>query len=524
MYNIGSPHRSGRARRTTKKFEEYCGTGEGEENFRLFSQSVGMPAPPPDPAERTAEQAQKQKAAAKARGNATQPAPLSPEPKRRKGGDGGVLIDRDFKALRTVEDRIEWLYQAIEQFDDQTDYRGDPDLQDEEQLWEIYQDLLDGGGANDDTRSPSPQPERDSNIRSGALKELQSHESGRRIGPKLVSVDHATLRSPNRNPGPARDSGPARAPSKLVRTDHTTIGLDGRAPHAPHHREFGQRDLDQPARVSAPGLVWTDHTTIGLDGLRISPPTSLAARHSTTAKPSAEVRGRNPTTDQATPASTTTRPADKPAASKKRPLISRARVDAIRAENKAHGQVSKGRVADTDTGGSANRVPAPSASTWGPRQAAAALDGDGDIQMADPTLSDDELPDQAGEEQEEAEADGAPPAPATSGQGENDDVEDNNSGRRRRRRGEDVLIAKLGLAAPLVKYVIANIKIEMAATCGFPEHVMSTDDPNTPLLDVWMARFWAAANDKYRSVLHKIDRKKLPWQMGPLPTIILMLT
>ncbi|KAG9074948.1 hypothetical protein FS749_013450 [Ceratobasidium sp. UAMH 11750] len=145
--------------------------------------------------------------------------------------------------------------------------------------------------------------------------------------------------------------------------------------------------------------------------------------------------------------------------------------------------------------------------------------------MADATLSGGEQSEQAGEQEEEEEADDAPPAPATGAADDDDDddedAEDNNPGGRRRRRGGDTLLALFGPAAPLVKYVVDNVKIEMAATCGFPEHVMSAENPNTPLLDIWIARLWAAANDKYRSgQLHLVlvDRyvKYVRQQLAPI--------
>ncbi|KAG8731672.1 hypothetical protein FRC10_001584, partial [Ceratobasidium sp. 414] len=168
MYTtIGSPSRPSRIR---------CQLSDSR------STSVGIPAPPPDLNSHTAEQVKKQKAAAKARGNATQPDALPPAAKRRKAGDGKALIDHSIDDLHTEEDRVEWLYQALEKFDDKTDYHGDPDMQDSAALWEVYQDLLDGGDANDD---PGTAPEPQSNahvIRSGLLKELKTHESGRRMG------------------------------------------------------------------------------------------------------------------------------------------------------------------------------------------------------------------------------------------------------------------------------------------------------------------------------------------------------
>ncbi|KAG9090241.1 hypothetical protein FRC06_001159, partial [Ceratobasidium sp. 370] len=104
-----------------------------------------------------------------------------------------TLIDHSIDDLHTEEDRVEWLYQVLEKLDNKTDYCGDPDMQDSATLWEVYQDLLDGGGANDDPgTAPEPQPNAHV-IRSGMLKEVKTYDSGHRIGVKLVPTDRTTL-------------------------------------------------------------------------------------------------------------------------------------------------------------------------------------------------------------------------------------------------------------------------------------------------------------------------------------------
>ncbi|KAG9076035.1 hypothetical protein FRC06_009752, partial [Ceratobasidium sp. 370] len=510
---VDSPPHPSRVRCATKRFKEYG----GGDNLTLFSQSVGIPAPPPDPNSHTAEQIKNQKAAAKARGNATQPDPLSPAAKRRKTSGSKTLIDRSIDDLHTEEDRVEWLYQVLEKLDDKTDYRGDPDMQDSATLWEVYQDLLDGGGANDDPgTAPEPQPNAHV-IRSGMLKEVKTYDSGRRIGVKLVPTDRTTLGrdSPSPSAHHRRDSDqPVRAPAKLARTDHTTLGLDGYSPHAHLHHEFGQ-----PVCVPAPNLVRTNHTTLGLDGAPPLPPKSqVAPRHNTTAKPSTNVRGQNPprptthapTTNQPAPTPTTTRPIDNLAALKKRLTVSRARVNAIHEENRARSLARKGEVAGTSK--SAMRMPAPPGpmrpSLPNPLQAVAAFDGDGDVEMANLALSGDEppepLPPQAGEEQEQA--DGA--LPGGQDDNNNNDSDSDNDGNdtpgenqrhRRRRTRQDALLAAFGHeGAQLGRYVIGNIKVKVATTCGFPEHVRSVEDPEKMFLEVWIPRFWAATNSKYQ--------------------------
>ncbi|KAG9090864.1 hypothetical protein FRC06_000848 [Ceratobasidium sp. 370] len=438
---MGSPPRSVRSQHATKRFEEYC----GDDNLTLFSQSIGLPAPPHDPATEQAEQAKKQKVAVKARGNATQLGPLPPAPKCRKAGDGKALIDRPLDNFHTEEDCVEWLYQALERLDNKTDYRGDPDMQDSAALWEVYQDLLDG-------RAADPQPNANI-IRSGMLRELQTHKSSHQIGVKLVPADHTTLGRDSPPPNAHNHHNPDQpvcTPAKLAQTDHTTIGLDSRSPHAHHHHEFGQ-----PIRTPAPKLIRTNRMAIGLDGVPPPPKSQVAQHHNTTTKSPTNAQGQNPphptapapTTTQPAPTLTTTRSVNNPAVLKK--------------------HASKGKAADTS---------------------AAMLDNDGDVPMEDPTLSGggspEPLPPQTGEEQ------GLAGGALLGGQDDdNDNALVENQGSRQRQARENPLVMLFGdQGAQLVSYVLANIKVKVATTCGFPDHVRSVEDPEKMLFEVWVAQ------------------------------------
>ncbi|KAG9086048.1 hypothetical protein FRC06_003296, partial [Ceratobasidium sp. 370] len=153
-----SPPSAPRVRRPSKRYQEYDQDAD-EGSLVTFSQSVGVHIPPPEPGTFTSEQVKKQRAIAIARGNATRPAPLPPPPKRHKANDPHAN-DYQFEELDTEEDRMEWLYQALESLGTKKKYCEDPEFDDSAILFEVYEDLRLGGGANrDDTPLPTPKPQ-----------------------------------------------------------------------------------------------------------------------------------------------------------------------------------------------------------------------------------------------------------------------------------------------------------------------------------------------------------------------------
>ncbi|KAG9075629.1 hypothetical protein FS749_012685, partial [Ceratobasidium sp. UAMH 11750] len=309
--------------------------------------------------------------------------------------DGKAVTDNRFADLKGDGDRKEWLYQAIESMGDPHNYRADPNLEVPD-LWEIYEDLLEGGEAHAPPKAP------DINIHTGMTKALEYH----------------------------------KATPKLTRTDSTTLGLDGATPDAHDDHEFGE-----PVGRK---LTRTDHTTIGLDGRPVSPPQAMASHHNTAANHSTKPGNPKP----------------------KRAIVPRSRIEEIRQETKARqAQETKGSAVPDPV----KKAPAPSHSKPSPQHVDVP-----DVEMAEPSE----------EEEGDADNDGE--------EGEADELKVSN-------KRDSTLIQKFGLfATPLVKHVLVHLRIEMAAVCGYPEHVKSDEDPSWTYLDIWIAKHWAAANAKHR--------------------------
>ncbi|KAG8709950.1 hypothetical protein FRC08_017837 [Ceratobasidium sp. 394] len=465
---------------------EYSGAQEGQLSNLL--QSVGLPVPPPPPELKAAEQAKKQRAIAKARGNATQPGPLAPLTKRRKASDNVPLTDLPFDDV-AKEDRVEWLLQALDSFG-YPNYRRNPELHDWEVLYKVYDALMHGehpeededkGGEGDDVRSALVP---DHPIHTGLTRVLEHQKSGHR---------------------------PA---AKLVRTDSQTM-LGGLRINSGHNVEFGQWEITT-TRVAPPApLARTDRTTIGLDGAPPSPPQALAAsrRGPTTgplAKPSAENLRPAPTSRTTAPL-VPTPSAKKPSAPPNCAVVSRARVEVLRQENKAR---SQGTTKEDGTGASVRAKGASVSQDSRPnpssRKPQVTPTVDVDVDMADRSLSDEEAPPLVGQRRAsaavegdnsgaEAEVEGSNPDADGKGSDDDEDGDDDEPVRSRKSR-EAKLLSSFGKSvSPLIKYVVATLKLEMAVTCGFPEHVRSPDDPENHLVELWIQRFWDDGHNKLRA-------------------------
>ncbi|KAG8789231.1 hypothetical protein FRC12_013724 [Ceratobasidium sp. 428] len=205
---------SQRLRRPSDRFVQYEG-----DDFPSLSQSVGRPnstaaAPSSTAVLHTTQQpARKGKSKTTNHDDLLQPDELPPT-KRRKGDVvSGCILDKPYESLATDQDRLEWLFQAIEQLGDTTDFRGDPDYQDVGTLREVFDELRGDPHANDNEVPPrqaaihvGPKVQ----IRPGALKTL--------------GVDHrgATTLVPTKNmprnapvpPSQPKTSTTNKAPSK----------------------------------------------------------------------------------------------------------------------------------------------------------------------------------------------------------------------------------------------------------------------------------------------------------------------
>ncbi|KAG9088114.1 hypothetical protein FRC06_002231, partial [Ceratobasidium sp. 370] len=418
-----------RIRRPTKRFEEST-----EGGLASLSKSVGWQILHSEIEEsQAAEQAKKQKAIASKRGNATQPGPLPLPPKHHKPDDDSPLIDCQYSDLTSKEDQIEWLLQVIEHSGDPTNYRDNPEFQDPAVLWEVYEDLCNGGHANDPP--PLSTAKVGNEIHVGMTKALEYGTSGQKAGPKLV------------------------------RMDHTTIGLDGRPVKTLNRQEIGW--------AVAPKLTRTDHTTLGLDGTPPLPPqTNVGNRHLTVHSPT-------PSPVRSTPIQ------------KKRAMVSRARVEAIRQESNTRGKETQGHASGPGTG------------VHGPRNSPKATPST-KSRMARAAPSEVE----EGENTEDMDEGGVHPpgvgghqatsTPPTEGDDEGEDKGENGGDNEPGNSKAQWQSASFGLAAPVVERVVQKLRVEMADVCGFLEFVKSVEDPRCTYFGLWMPKLWAKANDEVR--------------------------
>ncbi|KAG8728573.1 hypothetical protein FRC10_004820, partial [Ceratobasidium sp. 414] len=462
MPELNLSPRSSRTRRPTKRFEEY-----DEGGLTSLSKSVGRAVPLAElKGLQAAEQTKKQKGIASARGNATQPSPLPPLPKRRKPDNDGPLTDRRYGSLTSKEDQIEWLCQAIEAFGDLTNYRDDPEFQDPAVLYEVYEDLCDSERAND----PLPPTSKAGNeIRVGMTKVLEYNTSGRKAAPKLVRTDHTTIGLdgiPVNTPNRQEFGQPAAL--KLTRTDHTTIGLDGIPVNTPNRQEFG--------RPAAPKLTRTDHTTLGLDGTPPSPPRTNVVNHRPTSTHSTPVQTVSLLTSHIGAGLT-----NKLAPLQKRAIVPRARVEALRRESNARGKETKGPASGPSTSARDPRDSPKGAPSTKARM----------VHAVSPEVEEREYDEDMDDNMEEGEV-GEAVAPVEDDEG--GDGENSEQGNSRARQQ----LASFGPAAPVVERVVQKVRVEMAVVCGFPEFVKSTEDPTSTYFDLWIPRLWAEANDELR--------------------------
>ncbi|QRV78327.1 hypothetical protein RhiJN_06342 [Ceratobasidium sp. AG-Ba] len=253
-----APRSSGRSRRPTERLAHY---DQSNGQLKTLSKSVGRPETPPTAESQTAERSKAQAAIAAARGNASQPEPLSPLKRKASNGvDEGEnsedefvdlypMLHFDLDELEDHEDRMEWLYEAMEQAGDFLNYRDDPVYQDEDtlrQAWESkFKKSLPAPGVTFATK-PS------NRIQRRTTQVLSPGTSGRSSRVKLVHMDEDTITADASN---QRKHGGRPLP-KLSRTDRSTRGLDGKIVSPPNPTSHARHQLSkQPPSNPAQPVV-----------------------------------------------------------------------------------------------------------------------------------------------------------------------------------------------------------------------------------------------------------------------------
>ncbi|KAG8731934.1 hypothetical protein FRC12_019503 [Ceratobasidium sp. 428] len=310
---------SGRVQRPTERLTNYDTEGHGR--LDTLSKSVGRHETPPTAEQQTAQAAQelrergkKQAKVAAARGNTSQPGPLKPLQRQRDEDDD----DEE------------------EEEEDDDDPEAGPALLGDRLEW-LYQAIRKLGICTNYRDNPNFQSE---GLLSKEWKRLVLEAS--LGGAPATNQDCPIKTGLTHVLKPATSGCSSRV--QLIRTDSQTVGLDEKNVSAHDHREYGHPAL--------PKLARTDKTTITLDGKVVSPPCVAGL-------------------------SGTKRPSDgNPSQSKRRAVVSLARIQELPKENKAH------------TGGGAAARPATSSKS-GPNPHRSLSN---DEEMADPPNDDPEHP------------------------------------------------------------------------------------------------------------------------------------
>ncbi|KAG8789642.1 hypothetical protein FRC12_013360 [Ceratobasidium sp. 428] len=248
---------SQRLRQPSRRFKDYEG-----DDFPSLSQSVGRPPSAATPSGPTVvhstQQTRKDKARPANHDDIAQPNKLPPT-KRRKGEvDNECILDKTYESLTTDEHRLEWLFQAIEQLGDTTDFRGDPDCQDVDILHDIFLEICGDPQANDNDIPQTPAAIHVGpgvSIRSGAQKALGVDHRG---ATKLVQIND----SPRNAPAPGLKISTAGAAAPRAPVAHAPVP---RAP-APHASVPRSQPKNVAATSTAPSkppaqAIVAQHTT-----------------------------------------------------------------------------------------------------------------------------------------------------------------------------------------------------------------------------------------------------------------------
>ncbi|KAG8785171.1 hypothetical protein FRC12_017900 [Ceratobasidium sp. 428] len=240
-----------RLRRPSDRFVQYEG-----DDFPSLSQSVGRPnsaaaAPSSTAVLHTTQQPRKNKSKTANHDDIPQPNELPPAKRRKSDVVSGCALDKSYESLTTDEERLEWLFQAIEQLGDTTDFRSDPEYQDVGTLREVFEELRGDPRANDDEDPPrqaaihvGPKVQ----IRQGAQKALGVDHRG---ATKLTQTNDSPRNAPV-PPSQPKASTSNKAPSKPP-TQATTAPQITKA--ASSARTAPSTSQPTPAKAKASGSL-----------------------------------------------------------------------------------------------------------------------------------------------------------------------------------------------------------------------------------------------------------------------------
>ncbi|QRV96438.1 hypothetical protein RhiJN_24456 [Ceratobasidium sp. AG-Ba] len=400
-----------------------------------LSKSVGRRETPPTAEEQAAERAKEQAKIAASCGNTSLPGPLKPlkctashlddddsqeqdeanyDPNARP-----AITDYLLEELEDETNRMEWLYQNIELFGSRNDLRDNPKYQAEDSLLNKLGRLK--------TQGPRASH--------GALKSGNVH---------CVKTGSTHILEP--------ETSGHSSHVWLVRTDHTTVGLDGNTVNAHSRREHG---LPMPVKLSC-----TNQTTIGLDSKLVSSPGRAPPRRAPQRASAPLAKSKAPST----------------APSKKQAVISMAWMKELRKQNAK------------SNGGACTKPPVVIASLSSRPQPNQPRLPPPDIEMCNLSTGD-EVKHPAPEGEEGSD-------PEVEDDGEEVPVHELEEQLTKRQRLQ--LGAFVPEARPLVQLTTELIKINMATICPYPETISENPRDQKRYIDHWLVERWAQANKELR--------------------------
>ncbi|QRV95442.1 hypothetical protein RhiJN_23460 [Ceratobasidium sp. AG-Ba] len=457
---------STRERRPTQRLNEY---DRAQGRLTTLSKSVGRKETPPTAESRAAEQAKMQAIKAASRGNTSRPGPLAPLTVETLRGDeedeemdqleededeeaGPSLLEYRLEDLDNEVDRVEWLYQTLAKLGSRRNYRDDPKFQDERSLRKEWKRLLAKGS------------------------EPHGGAAGLQDGLRICTGSTHVLEPPT--------SGRSSR-IKLIRTDESTLGLDGLPAGAHCHLEYGQ--------APPPKLARTDSTTIGLDGKAASPYSMRPTRPDVSAHSTRPARPAQPTpANSSRPAQSTSTKrthTDDPGPSKKRVVVPRSRIEALRKENAKPAAAPPPAPSSTAARRVSNPVPKPpSPPPLDVEIGDPPSDGD---QPLTPPSDQDEVDLEPGDQGDKSE----PEIAAEPVQAKRKRAKDGKLTKRQKQR----LSEFPSEARDLIQWMTDEIKLDSSTICPFPECMR--EDPKDPktYFDRWIVIHWERANARFRA-------------------------
>ncbi|QRV95529.1 hypothetical protein RhiJN_23547 [Ceratobasidium sp. AG-Ba] len=439
---------STRERRPTQHLNEY---DRAQGRLTTLSKSVGRKETPPTAESRAAEQAKMQAAKAASRGNTSRPGPLAP---------------LTAETLQNDEEDEE-----MDELEEDDDEEAGPSL------LEYRLDDLE----NEDERSLRKEWKR------LLAKGLEPHHSASALqdGLRIRTGSTHVLKPPT--------SGRSSC-IKLIRTDESTLGLDGLLVGAHRHVEHGQ--------APPPKLARTDSMTISLDGKVASPPGLRLTHLGASAHSTLSARPAQPTPVNslrpAQPTATKRTHTDNPGPSKKRVVIPRLRIEALREENAKLATAPPPAPSST----AARMVSKPAARPPSPPPL--------DVEMGDPPSDGDHQPGDQLEDQPPmppSDQDEADLQLGAQGDGSEPEIAAKPVRAKRKRAGDGKLTKRQKQrlsefppeARDLIQWMADEIKLDLSTICPFPECMC--EDPKDPrtYFDRWIVIYWERANARFRA-------------------------